>query len=345
MKNNDYKKDWMNFDQFKAKYQKVSVSEYPNNVLESMPEPKVSVLLITYQHKEYFRDAIESILMQQTDFPFEIVIGDDDSTDGTRELCIEYAQKYPGKIRCFLHKNENKIRVLDKPCGIFQITYGLFSLRGAYIAFLSGDDYWTDPHKLQKQYDFLSNNPEYSMCNHPQKKLAVMNFVPEHRIKRHGKIRSSSGIITILARNICQQLPYQYTEVINEDTFLVFILSTHGVSKCIDTISPAVYRVHGESMFSSTAYLERRNHKANCCEKIYEVFKNSPYRKAAIKKKISAINIRRSYLFRTKNDNQKPESLGRFALQLHREGLLFEYIKVDLRKKMVEALHVIKRFF
>ena len=98
-------------------------------------------------------------------------------------------------------------------------------------------------------------------------------------------------------------------------------------------------------MFSSTAYLERRNHKANCCEKIYEVFKNSPYRKAAIKKKISAINIRRSYLFRTKNDNQKPESLGRFALQLHREGLLFEYIKVDLRKKMVEALHVIKRFF
>ena len=111
MKSNDYKKDWMNFDQFKAKYQKVSVSEYPNNVLESMPEPKVSVLLITYQHKEYFRDAIESILMQQTDFPFEIVIGDDDSTDGTRELCIEYAQKYPGKIRCFLHKNENKIRV------------------------------------------------------------------------------------------------------------------------------------------------------------------------------------------------------------------------------------------
>ena len=344
MKNNDYKKDWMNFDQFKAKHQKVSVPEYPNNVLESMPKPKVSVLLVAHQHKEYFRDAIESVLMQQTNFPFEIVIGDDDSTDGTREICIEYAQKHSGKIRLFLHKNENKIKVLDKPCGIFQITYGLFSLRGAYIALLSGDDYWTDPHKLQKQYDFLSQNPEYSMCNHAQK-FELMNFIPEHGIVSNGEVRRSGGIITILARNICQQLPYQFTEVIQEDTFLRFILSTHGASKCIDTIAPALYRVHRESMFSSTTYLEKRKHRVNSNEKFYEAFKNSPYRKAALKKKVRAISDRRLYLFLTKNVDQKPESLGQFALQLRRERLLFAYIKADILKKIVEALHRIKRAF
>ena len=182
------------------------------------------------------------------------------------------------------------------------------------------------------------------MCNHAQK-FELMNFIPEHGIVSNGEVRRSGGIITILARNICQQLPYQFTEVIQEDTFLRFILSTHGASKCIDTIAPALYRVHRESMFSSTTYLEKWKHRVNSNEKFYEAFKNSPYRKAAIKKKIRAINDKRAYLFRAKNVNQRPESLGRLALQLFREGLLFAYIKEDLRKKMVETLRRIKRVF
>ena len=157
-------KDWLDFEEFKMKYLKVPVEEYPNNVLEAIPEPVVSVRITTYQHADYIRDAVEGVLMQQTDFPFEIIIGGDESTDGTREICIEYAKKYPELIRLFLHKRENNIAILGKPSHIFQYTYNSFQLRGKYVAGCSGDDYWTDPLKLQKQCEFLNKNNEYSMC-------------------------------------------------------------------------------------------------------------------------------------------------------------------------------------
>lgn len=149
----------MNFDEFKDQYQKVPVEEYPNQTPEN---PVVSVCVQTYQHAPYIRECLDSILMQETDFPFEILLGEDESTDGTREICIEYAQKYPDKIRLFLHHRENNIQILGSPTGRFNSLTNFYSAKGKYIAICEGDDYWTDPKKLQKQVSFLQSNSNIS---------------------------------------------------------------------------------------------------------------------------------------------------------------------------------------
>jgi glycosyltransferase involved in cell wall biosynthesis len=155
----------MTFQEFIDKYQKVPVEEYQNNVLEMVPNPMVSCRVSTYQHAPYIRQCLDGILMQKTNFLFEIVIGEDESSDGTTEICLEYAKKYPDIIRLFLHKRENNILIDGNPSAKFQSTYTRYKLRGKYQAICEGDDYWTDPYKLQKQVDFLEENPEYGMVH------------------------------------------------------------------------------------------------------------------------------------------------------------------------------------
>jgi glycosyltransferase involved in cell wall biosynthesis len=118
----------------------------------------VSVCCTTYNQKQFITQAVESFLMQQTNFQFEIVIGDDCSTDGTSKVLKSFIEKYPAKIKVISAKknvgaHKNMIDTV-KAC------------KGKYLALCDGDDYWTDPHKLQKQVDFLEQNPEYIICCH-----------------------------------------------------------------------------------------------------------------------------------------------------------------------------------
>src|SRR5699024_8681029 len=156
----------MDFQDFKDAYQKVPIGHYPNNVPD---DPVVSVCVQTYQHVDYIEDCLEGILMQKTDFSYEILLGEDASTDGTREICIKYAQKYPDKIRLFLHERENNITIAGQPTGRFNFLYNLYSAKGKYIAFCEGDDYWTDPLKLQKQVAFMDQHEDCSLCFHAVK--------------------------------------------------------------------------------------------------------------------------------------------------------------------------------
>lgn len=149
----------MDFREFTEKYQQKEVTETPN-VVEG--HPTVSVCVQTYQHASYIRDCLDGILMQKTGFPFEILLGEDNSKDGTREICIEYAKNYPGKIRLFLHHRENNMAIDGRPTGRFVFLYNLFHANGKYMAFCEGDDYWTDPLKLQKQIGFLEQHPDYA---------------------------------------------------------------------------------------------------------------------------------------------------------------------------------------
>ena len=117
--------------------------------------PLVSVLMTTYNHENYLVQAIEGVLMQQTNFPFELVIGEDCSLDRTRDICLEYQQRYPEKVRIvFSETNLGPSKIFLK---VFPVC------RGKYIAGCDGDDYWTDPNKLQAQVDFLEANPEYGL--------------------------------------------------------------------------------------------------------------------------------------------------------------------------------------
>ena len=147
----------MTFIEFQAKYEHKPVTELSNSALEM---PLVSVCIQTYKHGAFIQECINSILNQQTGFVFEILLSDDASTDGTKEICVEYAEKHPDKIRLFLHQRENNIAIGGNPTGRFSMMYNMHMAKGRYIATCEGDDYWTDPHKLQKQFEVLESEPE-----------------------------------------------------------------------------------------------------------------------------------------------------------------------------------------
>jgi glycosyltransferase involved in cell wall biosynthesis len=128
--------------------------------------PLISVRLLTFNNCAYIAQSIDSALMQVTDFPFEIVIGEDDSTDGTREICIDYARRYPDKIRLFLRREQDKIIINGTRTSRHNFVSTLAACRAPFIALLDGDDYWTDPSKLQKEVDELNRDPSCAMVFH-----------------------------------------------------------------------------------------------------------------------------------------------------------------------------------
>jgi glycosyltransferase involved in cell wall biosynthesis len=126
-----------------------------------IPTSMVDVNLVTYNHERFVGLAIESVLAQETNFEYRLIIGDDCSTDNTQSIIKDYAEQYPKQIQLFLppthrgieHKNRVGLEVLKLSTA-------------KYVALLDGDDYWSDPHKLQMQVDFLESHPDYAICFH-----------------------------------------------------------------------------------------------------------------------------------------------------------------------------------
>ena len=203
----------MTFEEFLTTYQKKEVTEYPNTVLTCVENPVVSVWIVTYNQKKYIQETIDSVLAQKTNFDVEIILGDDNSNDGTREICIGYAQRYPEKIRLFLHSRENAIQIPgDRPNPNFQGAYNWHFCRGKYIATLEGDDYWIDPLKLQKQVDFLEKNPTYSgvgtnfsVCDDQGKVLKQAKYTDfeghDFRLTYINKFHAITRTLNVMYRN------------------------------------------------------------------------------------------------------------------------------------------------
>lgn len=150
-----------------------------------MESPKVSVSLITYNHAPYIAKAIESVLTQRTTFPFELVIGEDESSDGTREIVQRFGEQYPERIRLHLHSRAANISYKGRPTSRRNFVNNVQSARGEYIALLDGDDYWTDPEKLQRQADFLDSHAECGTCFH---RVAVVDE-KDQRLPAESEIR------------------------------------------------------------------------------------------------------------------------------------------------------------
>ena len=121
--------------------------------------PKVSVVTTTHNQEDFARDAFDSFIAQQIDFPMEIIVADDASTDSTRAIIQEYVDRYPHLFRPILR---------PKNLGLNRNLVGALSAaRGTYIALCEGDDYWIDPLKLTKQVAFLDRHPKTAVCFHP----------------------------------------------------------------------------------------------------------------------------------------------------------------------------------
>ncbi len=187
------------------------VQKYPNEVSDN---PLVSVCVQTYKHEKYIKQCLDGILMQKTNFEFEILLGEDDSPDKTREICIDYAEKYPNKIKLFLHNRENVIYINGNPTGRFNFIYNLTNAKGKYIAICEGDDYWTDPLKLQKQVDFLEANPEYGLVHtdlnvlHQKQNIITRSLykniklsIPIGKIYNELLVKNTISTLTVMFRN------------------------------------------------------------------------------------------------------------------------------------------------
>lgn len=229
-----------------------------------MTTPVVSICCITYNHENYIRQCLDGFVMQQTNFPFEILVHDDASTDGNAAIIREYEAKYPHLFRC-VYQTVNQFAIQNT------LTNILFPMaKGKYIALCEGDDYWTDPLKLQKQVDFLEWNSEYALCFHSIQILEpdgclredYITHVPEkyEDIETLARLGNYIHTPSVVFRNIITIFPPEFKESPLGDYFLYMLLGEQGKLKKLDDIM-AVYR-HGVGVWSTNGNDFRYNKTA-----------------------------------------------------------------------------------
>jgi glycosyltransferase involved in cell wall biosynthesis len=256
----------MLFKEFKAKYEHKAVFHFPTKVSS---KPVVSVCVVTYNHVNYIRQCLDGILNQKTDFDFEIILGDDASTDGTREICIEYARRYPDIVRLFLHHRENNIKIVGQPSGRFNFLYNLYSAQGKYIALCDGDDYWIDPFKLQKQLEFLNENDNFiavfTDINVLNDSLITQQALKDkhkndHNFNSFFKNAWIPTLTLVFEAKFIHDLPENPEDIISGDILLFAHLLSFGDFKFFDQVT-GVYRKHPNGIWSGANQLKILNNR------------------------------------------------------------------------------------
>lgn len=228
----------------------------------------VSVKTTTYNHVGYIRKCLEGILNQKTDFAFEVVIGDDGSDDGTTEVCKSFALKHPDKIRLFL-RDRNTSQLFDNSGKLVRRLNGFFTYkacRGKYIAICEGDDYWTDPLKLQKQVDYLEANPEAHFTFH-HSSIKKGGLIVGKRPKsgsgvlklEHLLFRKTYPTMSLLYRNsdsLYKDLVHLRKEFQTGDFLLVLLLASRGPGYLFPD-NMGVYRVHSGGIYSPLGEIKK----------------------------------------------------------------------------------------
>ncbi|MEM5564597.1 glycosyltransferase [Psychroserpens sp. AS72] len=225
--------------------------------MNNQSAPLISVSVVTYNHVNYIKQCLEGILMQKTTFPFEIILGEDESTDGTRAICEEYAERFPNIIRLFLRSRKDVIKINGNATGRFNFMENLKACQGKYIATCEGDDYWIDPLKLQKQVDLLESDKDMIACHHWQKIAVEENgiFIEKLSPKDGYHPQSISTVQdifnnkmrvkmrTLMFKNIIDInfIPDWFSQVAFGDVPISMLLGKHGYFGFIDE-KMAVYR-------------------------------------------------------------------------------------------------------
>ena len=225
---------------------------------------KLSVSITTYNHEKFIAKAIESALNQNVDFDYEILVGEDDSEDATRDIVRQYKERYPDRIRTFLNDRKNVIYINGRATGRWNFINNLRHCRGEYIAVLEGDDYWTDANKLQTQVSFLDTHTDYSECFHwagwlleNKAKIAHWNYGPPV-IKGHytiddlfiyGNFIPTSSMV--FRRKTIAVLPDWFYHISIGDLPLHVLNGQEGKIGFIDQ-KMSVYRRHDGGLYSGS---------------------------------------------------------------------------------------------
>lgn len=287
-------------------------------------KPLVSICTSTYQHKRYIKDCLDAILIQKTNFDFELIIGEDESNDGTREICKEYAKKYPDKIRLFL-RNRKTSQLHDKDGKLITRFNGKWtreSARGKYIALCEGDDYWTDPLKLQKQVDFLKKTPN-----------CIMTYHKHHNIDLNGNLISitkAALICTIMFKNVIKDMPI-VKDCPNWDRLLFTYLSLKGSFHYLDNILPSMRRYHQGGVMSMQSFDVKLYRQVRTWSVIYDEFKHTRLKKELFTKRNRFIY--RKYLREWGQKKIGYKQIFLFPLKINQLSLYKLLIKKMLNKK------------
>ena len=249
----------------------MSESGSTTSAADSLPEegpplrsPVVSVCMITYNHAPFIAQALDSVLMQETDFPYEILIHDDCSTDGTTEIVRSYAARHPERIRPVYQKENQYSKGRKATPQLFKMA------RGKYIALLEGDDAWTDPHKLSCQAALLEARPDFVMCygnvaivDAEGRSLGENKIPPEYcrdlepeEIIRYRCVIPTSTLMFRPPTDLHDWFG-NVNRVLNGDSFLFAMLARYGGAGFLD-FSPSLYRQHPGGIYS-TMDLDRRH--------------------------------------------------------------------------------------
>ena len=233
--------------------------------------PRVSVSILTYNAAPFLEEAVESVLSQEVDFSVELVIGDDYSTDGTRELIEGYVERYPNIIHAHLHDAHGR-----GIAGRANNMHNLSACRGEYIAILDGDDYWTVTDKLDRQVAFLDAHPAYACCSSdgvnfsqtqrhstflsfPGLRGTTVTFDDYYRSGITGVMQAS----LIFRREWLLPLPGWFDRILTADHYMQVLLLLRGPCFVLDA-STFAYRMHDQS-FSKlyNGYAEAILHKVD----------------------------------------------------------------------------------
>lgn len=233
--------------------------------------------MITFNHQQFISQAIDSVLQQEVSFIYEVVIGDDCSTDDTRKILLKYQKLNPDKIRLLLH-SENVGAATN-----FISTFAL--CRGKYVAILEGDDYWTSSLKLEKQTALLESHRNASFCfsgsDEVRERLGAtprlvrrrkpgvikLFYGPEDAIRIVGEISHTS---TLLLRNRVLEYPDWFHNMVNGDAVIAALYLRTGPAVFLDE-STSVYRVHGKGMYTSMPPIKVSAEALKTMHKIYEL--------------------------------------------------------------------------
>ncbi|RRN77194.1 glycosyltransferase [Pseudoxanthomonas sp. SGD-10] len=266
----------------------------------------MSVCCITYNHEHFIMQALEGFLMQKTDFKYEIIICDDFSTDNSRKILAEYAEKYPDIIRVvFQTENVGSIRNFVRT---------LSEAKGKYIALCDGDDYWTDPLKLQRQVEFMESHKDCSICCHYTRVInesgelvyenpspVPLDFTYEDvLLGRKEETRISSMLVknNYLIKRISKQQWLYNTH--STDTFLKLYIIAHSRGKIY--VMPevmSIYRLHKNGVWS---LIDAKVRKSKMISDFNILINNFNY-STRNKRKLLMIYIRQYLLFEIKNLN------------------------------------------
>ena len=216
----------------------------------------VSICCLVYNHEPFLRECFEGFVMQKTTFPIEILVHDDASTDHSADIIREYTAKYPDLFKP-IYQTENQY---SKRVPI-SAKYQFPRAQGKYIAMCEGDDYWTDPLKLQKQVDFLETNPDFSLCFHSRDvkkndvverdESVVENDVWEINEAMYHHVPTQ----TVLFRNYPDIIPKKCKSL---DVTLWISISRFGKFKYMN-FNGAVYRIHSGGMWNGGTAIENYN--------------------------------------------------------------------------------------